>query len=135
MEREQFKEVAWHLAEISASLRDLVEVGKKGEEGRTVTDAFRIRLAFLMSQVSHHASRLDNTMPAEAMASIRERFERLELAAETVGKMFSRVEALSERLEANEQAVQSCLSTLGEVNKVVQALAARSTGLPGIPIQ
>jgi len=43
------------------------------------------------------------------------------------------IQALTDRLEANEQAVQSCLSTLGELNKMVHALAARATGLPGIP--
>lgn len=37
----------------------------------------------------------------------------------------TKLEMLKDRLDANERAVQSCLSTLGELNKVVRALAEK----------
>jgi len=40
--------------------------------------------------------------------------------------MSAAITALEGRVAANEQAMQSCLSTLGEVNKIVQALAQRN---------
>lgn len=35
------------------------------------------------------------------------------------------IQGLTNRLEANEQTVQSCLSSLGEMSKVIQAIAAK----------
>lgn len=35
------------------------------------------------------------------------------------------IQGLTNRLEANEQAVQSCLSTLGELNKMIQVIASK----------
>jgi len=35
------------------------------------------------------------------------------------------IQGLTNRLEANEQAVQSCLSSLGEMSKVIQAIASK----------
>ena len=37
------------------------------------------------------------------------------------------VSGLGDRLEANEQAVQSCFSTMGEMQKVIQELAENQT--------
>jgi chromosome segregation ATPase len=53
---------------------------------------------------------------------------RIEAIERGIAPFVDRIAALDARLDANEQAVQSCLSSLGEVNKVVQTLAAGLAG-------
>ena len=38
------------------------------------------------------------------------------------------IEAVEDRIEANEQAVQSCISTMGEMQKLMQRLAENQAG-------
>jgi len=69
--------------------------------GGELSPALRDALQALQVEVTSTATNLANTT---------RRFERVEMA-------------LRDRLDANEQAVQSCISTLGDVQKIVQRLA------------
>lgn len=101
-----FGEMDGRLADIGASVRDLVEVVKAADRGRNdaLSVVGSIKAAIQMQDVEIQA--------------IKDRLAALEANAN----------AQSDALEANEQAVQSCLSTLGEVNTMVAAIAARIPG-------
>jgi len=169
------------LGEIAHGLRDLVEVGKNSQTASEMIAAkSALHVVSLETRIKDLEKFRQDTLCWSGhikaqLDAIRERFERLDLAAETVGQMTSRVQGLEanglefqantvvlqeqngrtiarveaiekkvreltsdeiaikiedieSRLEANEQTVQSCLSTLGEVNKVVQAIAKRMPG-------
>lgn len=84
-----FGEMDDRLADIGASVRDLVEVTKAADRGRN--DALSV---------------VGSIKAASHMQDVE-------------------IQAIKDRQDAHEEAIQSCLSTLGEVNKVVAAIAAR----------
>lgn len=130
-----FGEMDGRLADIGASVRDLVEVVKAADRGRNDALSFvgSIKAAMQMQDVEIQAIKdrlaaLEKErvqIPNAAIDNLRHRVERLK---EFLAGLEANANAQSDALEANEQAVQSCLSTLGEVNKVVAAIAARIPG-------
>ena len=132
----QIGEIGRAIAEMSDTLRDLVEIGKRSHQAVELlaSNGAQCIVDTTTRVQALEKFRQDTLCWSGHLKSQLDAIESSLRATEGLVKDHDAgIEAIVERLEANEQAVQSCLSTLGELNKVVHALAARATGLPGIP--
>jgi len=123
--------------DISQGLRDLIEVIKAADRGRndalSVVGSMQSRINAIEEWIGHGdgATSLRNcwlgvTKAARGVAELRLQLsDKVADLRKAMQAQDVEIQGLANRLEANEQAVQSCLSTLGELNKVVRAIASK----------
>lgn len=105
------------LADVAENIAELSGTIKAADRGRN--DA--------LSVVGSLTSRLNAAEALLAKAGLEIVGQRNEVAElrKAIEAQDVEIQGLANRLDANEQAVQSCLSTLGELNKLVRTIASK----------